>query len=79
RKVFANGQLVREGAMHGEGAISPSSCRLGNWLPAIGHHEKRVRAFRGKIDELAIWNRSLNESEIHALVESGRPSLHWQE
>jgi ferric-dicitrate binding protein FerR (iron transport regulator) len=79
RKVFANGQLVRDAVMKGDSTISPGSCRLGNWLPAIGHHEKRVRAFRGKIDELAIWKRSLNESEIRALVESGRPSLHWQE
>jgi hypothetical protein len=33
------------------------------------------RAFRGRIDELAIWNRVLSVDEIKNLVEVGRPGM----
>jgi hypothetical protein len=74
RSVFANGKLVRKGEMSHELIVSPGSCRLGNWLPSIDQKEKRTRAFRGRIDELAIWNRALTESELRELFEAGRPN-----
>jgi hypothetical protein len=33
------------------------------------------RALKGRIDEVAIWDRSLTEQEIKAHFEVGRPSL----
>ncbi|HUP80348.1 MAG TPA: LamG-like jellyroll fold domain-containing protein, partial [Pirellula sp.] len=64
RRVYANGKLVRYGDMDREVSIRPGMCRLGNWLPAASYFEKRTRAFRGKIDEMAIWNRALTEREL---------------
>lgn len=75
RQVYANGKLVRQGAMDREMLIRPSLCRLGNWMPAEKHSEKRTRAFRGRIDELAIWNRALLESELRQMFEAGRPNV----
>lgn len=73
RQVYANGKLVRQGVIDRDVVISPGVCRLGNWLPSEKHLEKRTRAFRGRIDELAIWNRGLLESELRQLFEAGRP------
>jgi hypothetical protein len=75
RQVYANGKLVRQGAMDREILIRPSLCRLGNWLPSERHLEKRTRAFRGRMDELAIWNRALLESELRQMFEAGRPNV----
>jgi hypothetical protein len=55
--------------------IRPNLCRLGNWLPSERHLEKRTRAFRGRMDELAIWNRALLESELRQMFEAGRPNV----
>ncbi len=75
RQVYANGKLVRKGTMNREVLIKPSLCRLGNWLPAEKYLEKRTRAFRGRMDELAIWNRALLESELRQMFEAGRPNV----
>ena len=74
RWVYANGKLVRQGNLQREVKMTPGSCRLGNWLPVVGH-SKRNRAFRGRIDELAIWDRALLESELFQLAQEGRTSL----
>ncbi len=74
RWVYANGKLVRQGTLQRETKITPGSCRLGNWLPVVGH-AKRNRAFRGRIDELAIWDRALLEIELRQLAKEGRTSL----
>ena len=75
RQVYANGKLVRQGAMDREILIRPNLCRLGNWLPSERHLEKRTRAFHGRMDELAIWNRALLESELRQMFEAGRPNV----
>lgn len=75
RRVYANGKLVRHGDMNRDVSIRPGLCRLGNWLPAASQLEKRTRAFRGKIDELAIWNRALTVGELRELVEAGRQNV----
>ncbi len=75
RRVYANGKLIREGVMEREISIRPGSCRIGNWLPSVGHSEKRTRALRGQMDELAIRNRALLESELRELVEAGRQNV----
>jgi hypothetical protein len=73
RNIYANGKLVRSAVMNHSVTIRPENCRLGNWLPSITVGENRKRAFRGRIDELAIWNRALVEAELRSLTEAGRP------
>ena len=75
RRVYANGKLIREAVMEREISIRPGLCRIANWLPSVGLLEKRTRALRGRIDELAIWNRALLESELRELVEAGRQNV----
>ncbi len=66
--------LARQGSIQREMKATPGSCRLGNWLPAEGN-AKRNRALRGRIDELAIWDRALMESELKEWALAGRTSL----
>lgn len=74
QQIFVNGLLARERHWRDDEAIKPRACRLGNWLPDAKANLAN-RAFRGRIDELAIWNRTLTQAEIARLVESGRPNL----
>ncbi|MSR55427.1 MAG: LamG domain-containing protein [Gemmataceae bacterium] len=73
-RMYVNGVLARERHWLANQVIRPGTCRLGNWLPS----EKWTmtnRAFRGSVDEVAIWNRPLSEAEIQRLYETGRPQL----
>ena len=72
----------RSGTDRGEGrplqkeaVLRPGQCRIGNWLPR-GEYEP-VRAFSGRMDELAIWKRALSQKELQIQVERGRPDFLW--
>jgi hypothetical protein len=76
--IYVNGERVWETEMKSTiPAITPGFCRLGNWLQEGLKYGSSPRALRGKIDEVAIWNRALTQAEIRSLTESGRPSLLW--
>ena len=76
QKIYVNGNMVRERKWQQDEMIRPGSCRIGNWLPET---KDRIanRAFRGRIDELAIWNRALTQQEITQMVDAGRPGMLW--
>jgi len=78
QKIYVNGRLSRIRPLLAEGIIRPGKVRLGNWLPATEGIES-VRALRGRIDELALWNRVLSEVDVQRLVEAGRPGRLWNE
>ena len=64
-RLYVNGYLVAEGTV-GPGSLSN---------PELGLHIGRVpqgNAFRGKLDEVRVYRRALDESELQALVEPGR-------
>lgn len=77
QRIYVNGVLVRERSLRGDEVIRPGKCRLGNWLPAGTICVNR--AFRGRMDELAIWRRALSEEEVLQKVEAGRPGLLFNE
>ena len=77
-RLYVNGKLAFDRQFHGDGVIRPGSCRLGNWLLAAPENVP-LRPLRGRIDELAIWNRALPEDELSRLVEAGRPGLLWSD
>lgn len=52
--------------------VAPGASRIGRWLPGAGF-EPEVRDFRGRVDELAMWRRALNDDELRRLAEEGRP------
>jgi len=76
QQIYVNGKLVRERKWQKDDVIRPGSCRIGNWL---SESKDRLvnRAFRGRIDELAIWNRVLTQQEITQMVDAGRPGMLW--
>ena len=74
--IYVNGDLVRERTWQQDEVIRPGSCRIGNWLPETKDRLAK-RAFRGRIDELAIWNRVLTQQEITQMVDAGRPGMLW--
>lgn len=76
QQIYVNGALARERIWESDEIVRPGSCRLGNWLP-VAHAGPENRAFRGRVDELAVWNRALSEDEVKQMVEAGRPGLIW--
>ena len=76
QQIYVNGVLARERIWESDEILRPGSCRLGNWLP-VANAGPENRAFRGRVDELAVWNRALSEDEVKQLVEAGRPGLIW--
>ena len=74
-RVYVNGNLSYERPLQKEAVLRPGLCRIGNWLPR-GEYEP-VRAFSGRMDELAIWNRALSQKELQIQVERGRPDFLW--
>lgn len=78
QRIYVNGILARERRWESDQVLRPGSCRLGNWLPAV-RVEPTNRAFRGQIDELAIWDRVLTADEVKNLVVAGRPGTLWNE
>ena len=67
--------IEKDGVVAGPQVVPIRRGRLGNWLPSEKHLEKRTRAFRGRMDELAIWNRALLASELRAMFEAGRQNV----
>ncbi|MBM3997426.1 MAG: hypothetical protein FJ303_25265 [Planctomycetes bacterium] len=76
QQIYVNGILVRERTWRHDEMIRPGSCRIGNWLSDT-QGRLANRAFRGRIDELAIWNRVLTQQEIAQMVDAGRPGMLW--
>ena len=74
-RVYVNGSLTYERPLQKEATLRPGLCRIGNWLPR-GEYEP-VRAFSGRMDELAIWKRALSQKELQIQVERGRPDFLW--
>ncbi len=77
-QVYVNGVLALDRRWPVDQVLRPGTCRLGNWLP-VPNLGPEHRALRGRIDELAIWNRVLPLEELKKLVEAGRPDLLWNE
>lgn len=75
-RVFVNGERAFECSLNQDSRIRPGTCRIGNWLP-VGEFDP-VRSFNGRIDELAIWSRSLSEVEISAEMRRGQPNFLWR-
>lgn len=75
-QIYVNGSLARERRWISDQVLRPGSCRLGNWLSTTGVGPMD-RAFRGRIDELAIWGHALTKEEVMNLVDAGRPKTTW--
>jgi hypothetical protein len=73
-QIYINGVLARERRWQTDQVLRPGVCRIGNWL-AVEDVGPTNRALRGRVDELAIWNRALSNDEVKQLVEAGRPGM----
>jgi len=74
-RTYVNGELAWEQRARLPNPLVPGACSLGNWMGVPEKYQPTRRALKGRIDEVAIWNRSLTEQEIKAHYEAGRPSL----
>jgi len=74
QQIYVNGVLARERRWPAKTLLRPGLCRIGNWMAAPKDLFPN-RAFRGQMDELAIWSRALPATEVGRLVEAGRPAL----
>ncbi len=75
-RTYINGELSVEKMPPAGITLSPGKCRLGAWVAAAGIRP-RVRGFRGRIDEVVIWRRTLDEDELKQLIVNGRPNVLW--
>lgn len=77
--IYVNGEPVWEYDFKSNAGvlILPGHCRLGNWLQEGVKYGTSPRALRGVIDEVAIWNRALSQTEVLSQTEKGCPSLLW--
>lgn len=74
-RTYVNGELVWEQQARMTSPVVPGACSLGNWIRVPEKYQPTRRVFKGRMDEVAIWNRSLTKQEIKAHYEAGRPSL----
>ncbi len=75
-RFFCNGKdypryRFSSGIETGEAKPSFGTCQIGAWGDPTIHHP--IRDFKGRIDEVMIFSRSLAESEIKALYEASKP------
>ncbi len=76
-EVYVNGVVINRGEFPDSVFVTPGLCRLGNWLRDPEWPHAPVRALRGRIDELAVWNRPLSEKEIKEIMKIGQPAPLW--
>ena len=74
-RTYVDGELVWEQKSRLANPIVPGNSSLGNWIGIPDNYQPTQRAFKGRMDEVAIWDRSLIQQEIKAHYEAGRPSL----
>jgi len=74
-RTYVNGELVWEQECRLTNPLAPGECSLGNWIDIPEKYQPTRRALKGRMDEVAIWNRALTEQEIQAHYEAGRPAL----
>jgi len=69
-KLYFNGELCDQAAQVGTIATNLRNTLLGYWLnDGVG---ARQRFFRGKVDELSIYDRALTDDDIQAIYLAGR-------
>ena len=74
-RTYVDGELVWEQQSRLTNRVAPGECSVGNWVGIPDEYQPTQRAFKGRMDEVAIWNRSLTNQEIKAHFRAGRPSL----
>jgi hypothetical protein len=76
--VYINGELAEIRSFESKNSlINPGLGRIGNWLMGNRKDKAPLRGLRGRVDEFCIWKRALNQEEIRALIEKGKPSALW--
>lgn len=76
-QVFLNGELAGVNEVPSSNRLEPGVSRIGNWLRSKDWPHVPIRAFRGRMDEFAIWSRELSKEDIKELVNRGKPAELW--
>lgn len=63
-RTYFDGELVKEQGVSGD--LTPNESTL-----RIGHREASSHWWKGKLDEVAVFNRALDEDEINMIMEKG--------
>lgn len=75
-RYYFNGRLALTESLPPGTVFRPGACHLGKWHQPVDRWQPEVRDFRGRVDELAMWRRSLSEKEITRLARDGQPGGH---
>jgi hypothetical protein len=69
-RMYVDGSLVKVGTANYDLAYSDSSLRIGMAIPG-----NSLQYFKGKIDDVRIYNRAINEQEVTALFNNTNTSV----
>ncbi|GHC48058.1 LamG-like jellyroll fold domain-containing protein [Roseibacillus persicicus] len=73
-RFYVDGHLAQENKLPADALVKPGKVWMGDWKQEADDRYVK-RNFRGKIDELAIWDRALTGDEIKELTHAGTPSM----
>jgi hypothetical protein len=68
---YVDGKPVRSEPTRVETPLRLGAAEIGNWTPGTRRDSTPIRNFSGRIDELSVYDRALNEAEIAELHRSG--------
>ncbi len=71
-RTWINGEFAADGILREVPAIDPGLCLLGSFQQEPGGEHSR--GFRGRMDEVILWKRTLSDAEIQQIYQNGRPS-----
>lgn len=72
--TFIDGKLATKQQLPPNAISRPGFCRLGAWHYTGKGGTRRDREFRGRMDELVVWQRALSDREIWKLAATGQVS-----
>lgn len=72
-RYYLNGEEVSHQTIKSSLLVSLETMEIGNWTPQIGQPIEPTRNFNGRMDEFAVFGRSLSAEEIRGIYEIGRP------
>ena len=69
--TWIDGEVAVQSQLSEGEAPTLGKCKLGSWYLA---NKRTNREFHGRMDEVVLWRRTLNEREIRRLVRAGSPT-----
>lgn len=72
--TWVDGEIASQRDLKPNTVLTPGTCYLGDWIDTREEkYRGGRRSFKGRMDELAIWQRPLTTTEVRRLYRAGSP------